>query len=125
MSLLSRGQAALVARQQVAATSGNAIRYTRGAVSVDLTGKAWVGRTVFASNLDGGARVEWGDRDYLIPVADLAMGSPQMGDRVTETIGGVDVVFEVQTPDTGEPAERFSDQGRTVYRVHTKQVDNG
>jgi len=122
LSLLSLGQAALIARQKVAAVSGNTLIYRRGNTTIDLTNLAWTGRTVFASNLEGGARIEFGDRDYLIAVADLTFGEPRTGDRITETVGGVDYTFEVMTPDTGEPSWRFSDQGRTVYRLHTKQV---
>ncbi len=121
-SLLSRGQTALIERQQVAAVSGNTIIYTRGVESIDLTNIAWTGRTVFASNLDDAARIEFGDRDYLIPVANLTFGEPKIGDRIAETILGVIHTFEIMTPDTGEPAQRYSDQGRTVYRVHTKEV---
>lgn len=123
MSLLTSGQAALITRQQAAAVSGNTLTYRRGNTTVDLTNKAWTGRTVFASNLEGGARIEFGDRDYLIPVANLtALGEPTTGDRISETIGSTVCTFEVMTPDTGEPSWRYSDQTRTVYRVHTKQV---
>lgn len=127
MSLMTRATAALVRRQQQAAVSGNAVTYARGAERVDLTNKAWCGRTLFRRNpLDvSGAAVVWGDRDYLIPVADLVIGgiavTPKRGDRVEETIGGVVVTFEVVTP-PNEPEWRYSDQGRAVYRVHTKKV---
>lgn len=130
MSRLARGQQALIARQQVGAVTGNTITYTRkgGAGTVDLTSKAWTGRTVFRRNQMsdlGAAAVVFGDRDYLIPVADLTVSGttfePIRGDRITETIGGTATVFEVISP-VGEPEVRFSDPGRTVYRVHTKKV---
>ncbi len=121
-SLLTRGQTALIERQQVAAVSGNTISYQRGVQSIDLTNIAWTGRTVFASNMDDAARIEFGDRDYLIPVANLTFGEPQIGDRIAETVGSTIHTFEAMTPDTGEPAWRYSDQGRTVYRIHTKEV---
>lgn len=101
------------------------LTYSRGALSAPLT-TAWVGRTLFAGqSQSSGARAEWGERDYLIPVASLALGgvlvTPSKNDRITETIGGVPVVFELQTP-TGEPCWRFSDMYRTLYRVHCKRV---
>jgi hypothetical protein len=72
-----------------------------------------------------GPAVAWGERDYLIPVASLVIAggptTPKRGDRVTETIDGAPVTFELQTP-PGEPEWRFSDQTRTVYRVHVKRV---
>lgn len=102
---------------------GRSVTYTRGDSSLSLT--AWLGRTLFsrlASPGVGGAAVEWGDRDYLVAVADLTLGEPALGDRITETINGTAVVFEVLTPDTGEPAWRYSDPTRTVWRIHTKRV---
>ena len=77
---------------------------------------------MFASNLIDGARIEFGDRDYLITAADLTFGEPALGDRITESIGSEGSrTFEVMTPNTGEPAWRYSDQGRTVWRIHTKE----
>lgn len=122
MSLDSRGQAALIRRMK--ASRGRSLTYSRGVTSATVTG--WVGNTAAPAVLgEHGARQEWGDRDYFFAVADLsAFGEPQEGDRVTESIGGADVVFEVLPPagGGGEKAWRYSDQGRTVYRLHTKQV---
>lgn len=121
MSLRSRGSAALTRRLQQ--SDGVTVTYTRGAESATLT--AWVGSTLFARTLDEpGASVVRGERDYLIPVASLVLGgstTPQKGDRITETIGGAAVTFELQTP-TGEPAWRYSDADRARYRVHMKKV---
>lgn len=121
MGLRSRGRAALIRRQKVAA--GVEVTYVRGAVQIEgLT--AWVGRTRFAQSapLPGGASLIWGDRDYLIAVGDLTLGEPAEGDRIEETIEGVACVFECMVPDTGEPAWRYSDSSRTLYRLHMKQV---
>lgn len=127
MGLLQDGQAMLT--QTLAAAAGVSVVYSRtvNGVTVSTTLTAWVGRTLFAgSNDTNGARVEWGERDYLIPVASLKLNGvaviPQkQTDRITETINGTPVVFELQTP-TGEPVWRFSDQYRTLYRVHCKRV---
>lgn len=132
MPLLNRVDAMLNRRLKQAA--GIAITYTRGAetITIAATAGAWAsGASRFSSILDNGQRIEWSDRDYLIPAALLTAlpaspgsvaGEPIAGDRITETINGVESVFEVMLPDTGEPAARFSDSGRTRYRVHTKQV---
>lgn len=88
---------------------------------------AVVGRTVFASNATSGPRVEFGERDYLIPPADYKLGprqtacEPKEGDRFTSTEEGETVVFEVK-PIPGEPAWRPTDGRRTFYRVHCKRV---
>ena len=102
---------------QVQAAAGESVTYTRNATSITLT--AVVGRTVFASNAEGGARIEFGDRDYLIAAADLTFGTPREGDRITDAAG---LVFEVQEPGTGEPAWRYSDPDRTEFRIHVKRV---
>lgn len=123
MSLLARGQAML---NRVLSTGESVtVAYTRGGVSATLTG-VWVGRTLFAGQSSAStARVEWGERDYLIPVAALVLGgvpvTPAKHDRITETINGTPVIFELLTP-TGEPPWRYSDQARTLYRVHCKRV---
>jgi hypothetical protein len=127
VSLMTRGIAALVRRQQQAAVSGNPVTYSRGAETVDLTNKAWTGRTLFAREPKeaGGATVVWGERDYLVPAADLVLNGratePARGDRVTETVGGVALVFEVMAL-PGEPEWRYADANRSVYRLHCKRV---
>lgn len=108
----------LPAQAQTAAAVS--VTYSRGAETITIT-TAVVGRTVFASNVEGAARIEFGDRDYLIPVDDLTFGVPAIGDRITETVDGTAKVFEVVTPDTGEPAWRYSDPQHTVWRIHVKQ----
>ena len=122
MSLMSRGQDWLNSKLQTAA--GVSTVYTRGAYTLNLT--PWVGRTVFASNLEGNARIEFGERDYLIPKVDLVLNGaatePAIGDRITETVGGESKVFEIMRPSTGEPAWRWSDSSQTRYRIHVKRV---
>lgn len=123
MGLMQRGAEALIRRMK--ASAGVSVTYRRGGASAALT--PWVGRTQFAREPTepGGAAVVWGDRDYLLAVADLTaagFGLPQIGDRLTETIAGTEMTFEVVTPDTGEPEWRYSDQTRLIYRLHVKRV---
>lgn len=126
-NLLSKGQALLARLMPRAAAPATAegfatitYRTVAGDDPIDLTGKAWVGRTVFSRiNQEGGAAVVFGDRDYLIPVTELP-AEPQMGDRIAEVINGEEVEFEVIEP-LGEPAWRYSDPGHTIYRCHTKK----
>lgn len=106
---------------QVQTAAAASVTYARGAETATVT--AVVGRTVFASNAEGAARVEFGDRDYLILAADLVAANanwtkPAIGDRITDSEGRV---FEVVTPDTGEPAWRYSDPQHTTWRIHTKR----
>lgn len=129
MSRLAGGQSALIARQKAGAAPAGPITYTRIAGGeITLTGLAWVGNTRFsrlpAGGVDGPAVVH-GDRDYLIPADALVYGGsaflPARGDRITETIGGSAVTFEVMSL-PGEPEWRYSDPGRTLLRVHVKEV---
>ena len=124
-AMLDRGQAALIRRQKQA--GGRTVTYTRLSGSpapVPIT--AWIGETR-ASRLqeDPGIATIWGDRDYFIAVEDMlaaGLNTPQQGDRITEVIAGVAVKFELMPPDDGQPPWRFSDQFRTVFRMHTKRV---
>ena len=105
--------------RQMKVAGGVSIRYTRGAKSITLT--AILGNTGFAVNMDNGPRLIWGDRDYLIAVADLTFGEPALGDRITETVNGTAKVYEVMTPLSGDPAWRHSDHGQTMWRLHVKE----
>ncbi len=118
-NLFSRARDWLPGKVQAAA--GVAVTYTRGATSLSLT--AVVGNTLFAAAAEpGGARVLWGERDYLVIADDLTLGVPAEGDRIAEVIDGTTVTFEVMPTDTGEPAFRYSDPQRTVWRLHCKKV---
>lgn len=146
-SLLSRGQAALMARLAESAAPDGAVTYYRpeanGGGSCVLTGKCWVGRTKFqvadrtgeavsgrskirtaAPPADGKTRFVWSDRDYLLKAADLVIGgtavTPQVGDRFEEVLAdGTTKVFKVM-PYSDEPHYRYSDPQRTEFRIHTK-----
>jgi hypothetical protein len=119
VTLFARAKDWLPARLKHAA--GVSVSYARGGTTRTLT--AWVGRTVFASQLEGGPRIEFGDRDYLVTAADLALfGEPALGDRITEVVGGETQTHECVTPGTGEPAWRWSDPTQTIYRIHCKRV---
>jgi hypothetical protein len=125
MGLLNKAGPWLAGMMQKAAAPEGTITYVRGPERIALTGKAWVGRTVFSrTTKDGGAAVVFGDRDYLCPVPDLAQGGvpfePEKGHQVEEVIGGRTVVFEVLSQ-PNEPGARYSDPARTVWRIHTKE----
>lgn len=119
MSLISRGQSYL--NRALGTAAGVSVTYARGAQSVTLT--AWVGRTVFGQLPSGqtGGSVVFGDADFLIPVSALVLAAvavqPSRGDRVT----WAGLVYEIVAPG-GDPPWRYSDQTRTVYRIHCKRV---
>lgn len=123
-NLLQRGLDYLVRTMESAAAVDGGVTYTRSSETVSLT--AWVGRTVFRRNTQERAAIIFGERDYLFQAADLVLGGtvtvPRKGDRITETVNGQSLVFEVMPPESDEPVWRFSDQLRTVIRVHCKRV---
>jgi hypothetical protein len=125
MGLLDRG-AGYLTRAMVRA-GGRSVTYRRDSPADSVTLIAWLGRTAFArSDLAGtGASIIWGDRDYFIPVASLVLSGvavePQTGtgSRKYDRRGAPH--FRSAGP-PGEPAWRYSDAGRTRYRIHTKRV---
>ncbi len=78
----------------------------------------------------GGLRIVWTDMDVLIPGGDLAFllasepPNPDRGDLLYITLPYEDVqTFEV-FPMEGEPAWRWADPFRNLYRIHMKHVGN-
>jgi hypothetical protein len=120
--LLEAGQAWLA--NQLQEFASRSVIYHRGADSVAVL--ATIGRTLL--KLDdgyGGVRMEWTDRDFLIPAANLILNSvtvtPEPGDRITETVGLNTSVFEVMAYG-GEPPWRYSDPFGKLLRIHTKFI---
>lgn len=103
-----------------------AIVYIRGAHSVPIT--AWTGNTVFASQMDGKARVEFGEVDLQIEAADLVLDGiatkPARGDRCTRLLddGVTTITLELMVTQIGEPPWRYSGTDYKQYRTHWKRV---
>lgn len=96
------------------------VTYQRG--SELLTLAATIGKTVFDLDDGSGAVVREESRDYLILAADLTLGLPERGDRISEQQNGQTFVYEVVGPGH-EPCWRYSDPNRRTVRVHTKQIE--
>ena len=129
MTLAAAGAEFLNATMKAAA--GVSVKYLKKG-SPDHMGEpltAWTGTPGLdtATTRSGGtsaARLVTRERDYLIVLAELitlpSLGRvPVEGDRIIETVGGAEVVFEVCKRGT-EPCWRYSDRERTRVRVHTK-----
>lgn len=111
--------------EQMAEVAGVEVTYTQGDTTALLD--AEYGRTAFRQQPPGpgGASLIWGDRDYFIAAAAFAaagIAKPLESDLIVEVIDGQECVFKVMPTDTGEPAVRYSDNTRTKWRIHTKQV---
>ena len=120
-NLLEQGAAWLAAQLQTHASAR--IEYRRDDDAVIL--QATIGKTEFEIDDGSGVLQRVESRDYLIPTAELRLGSvralPVVGDRIRETQGSRTFVYEVLAPGT-EPHYRYSDPFRTLLRIHTKLV---
>ena len=127
MGLLARGQNML--NRVMAGTEPVAVTYTRTVNGSERTAAltGWLGNTIFAGLEEQSVSVQWGEVDVLLVAADLVLPTtglttPHEGDRLAFSIAGVAMEFAVSSPDTGEPAWRWSDHYRTRLRVHCKRV---
>lgn len=120
MGLLDRGR--VMRNRRANQANGLAATYRRGARSCPMTVRP--GNTVFSGLQEAAVSVQRGERDYLFDadalVLDEVATTPQDGDRIEETVSGL--VYEVREPQTGEPAWRWSGNGRQTIRVHTRRV---
>ena len=100
------------------------IVYHRG--DTGSTIRCWAGRTVFPVTQEKNERLEFGDRDYLIPISEFkingVLSEPQENDWIEETFTNPTRVkqFRLAAPDN-EPVWRYSDIQKTCYRIHTKE----
>lgn len=120
--LLRTGQQWLASKLKSHGSS--TVIYVRGENQVSVL--ATIGRTLM--KLDdgyGGIRMQWTDRDFLIDPSDLIISgsviTPERGDTILETVGTKVYTYEVNAPG-GEPAWRWSDPHRSLYRIHTKEI---
>ena len=97
------------------------------AVSWTVT-DAVVAQTNFANRETPGPQMAMGMREYLIPCASYRVGAgnvatePADKDRITETINGVPVVFEL-VPQNGYPSWSYMDSTRKMVRVRVNEVN--
>ena len=94
--------------------------YRRGAGEVEV--QATIGRTLMKlADGEGGVRMEWIDRDFLIKAEDLEFAgnrvTPERGDTVIDDAR----VYEVMAPG-GEPPWRWLDPFGHMLRIHAKFV---
>lgn len=118
MSDLLRNGAAFLAGQ-LKAHAGTSVTITRGNQSATVV--ATIGRSVFEAADANGVVEAWESRDYLLPAADLPFGEPQRFDRITETMGGSQCVYEVASP-RGVPLFHYADAFQEIVRIHTKRI---
>ncbi len=108
--------------------ASRSVTYTQGAHSITVD--ATVGRTTFKfSDEQANLRIVFGDRDYLIPAAQLVVNGvqiePARGDTITDTNDPTGTTTWLVAPPTGaskEPAWRWGDAHKIRLRIHCKQT---
>lgn len=105
---------------------GYSATYTDASSATNISLTVWLGRTVFASNVQGKGRIEFGELDLMIRADELIVSGskilPAKGDSIALTLNGTAMTLDLMTPQTGEPAWRYSDPQRELLRVHCKRV---
>lgn len=104
-------------RSALKANASDSVRIVRGPHSTPVV--ATIGRTHAERTTEDGIVLSTRIRAYLIAAAEYRFAGqltePQRGDLIVEADGAT---FEVLPP-SGEPPFRWSDTGRTTYRIHT------
>lgn len=118
---LATGLAWLRGKRHAIGTATRTIR--RGPNETDVL--ATPGQSRFDQTDDNGIVREIESRDWLIRTEDYAFDgeatTPELGDRIVDTVAGVGWVYEVLNVQ-GEPAWRYCDATRGSLRVHTKYI---
>lgn len=124
MNLHQRGQSFLNRTTRSTAGTGVDVLYARGDATVSLVATPTREQPDETLAPTEHTRSDDRQRDYIVVLADLisaGFGVPAEGDRITETLAGEQVVFEVG-PREREPAWRWADAERTRVRVHTRRA---
>lgn len=123
MNLHSRGQRLLNRTTASDAGTGVVVTYTRTSTARTLTATPMREQEDGVAVPNPGTRSADRQREYVIVYADLTahgFNAPQEGDRITEIINGVSVVFEAVRNRT-EPCWKWADQQRSRVIVHTRE----
>lgn len=103
--------------------TGVSATYRRGDSEIPLT-KVGRGTKTFRFVDERGTAKRIETSDFLIETAQLVLGGsviePRIGDRITETVAGQLVTYQVVSINK-EPCFRWSDPDRTQMRIHTQK----
>jgi len=123
VGLMDRGMAAHARRKKV--TDGRWVTYTRGTEAINLT--AWLDEATSRRLTEDPAAVAVtaSEKTFVFSKADLVIGGaevlPQKDDRITETIDGQDIAFELR-PTQDDPGWNWFDINRTMLIVRMTRV---
>lgn len=90
--------------------------YSRKEASESIS--ATSGTSAFRTEDDNGFSIILHTHDFIFAASEISsIGEPKRGDRIS--CDGF--IYEVLNPNN-EPCWAWSDEAKTVYRVHTKQI---
>jgi hypothetical protein len=100
------------------------VLYQRGSQKIAIC--ATFGQTMLRmADEIGATRIEYTDKDFLIPSSSLVLSGakflPRRGDKILHNDGAALHTYEV-FPFNDEPPWRFSDPFRTMLRIHAKRL---
>lgn len=122
-NLLNRGAAYLA--KHLKAHASDEVRYTRDAQSIAIQATSGA-KLLQLNDGEGGVRMEWTDKDFIITAADLVIAGeriePRRGDVISIPSDEGRRYYEVASFG-GEPPWRYCDSHRILIRIHTKHVE--
>jgi hypothetical protein len=101
--------------------AGRSVVYLQGIATVSITATA-ADKIHTVYNEDGiPTKVQFSD--WIISTSEMSLlAEPRPGDRIIETLGGVEYIYEVQPIDDKRPCFEWHDTGHTMFRIHTIRV---
>lgn len=95
------------------------VSYTRGNETQPCL--ATVSKSEFEAQTEMGVVERWESRDFIVSYHEMPWPEPHRGDRITETLNGSSVTYEVMAP-RGSPVWHWADAQRTAVRIHAKAI---
>lgn len=124
VNLLQRGASFLATKLQSSAVAGRTVRYWRGQVASEAI-QAWVSSHIEQSQGEENFDTTFTVYDWSFETADLLNRGeaiePRIGDKITETLNGQEIEYEVLVNDTGKCFEH-PDTSKLMTKVFTKRV---
>jgi len=105
-------------REEQVTHASETVVYRRGEATTSI--RVSIGNSDKLVDQSEGLIITYSDRDYIIKKSELPYAEPELGDRVIQTIDGVEYQFEIIQPNNNDNAWRWSDHFQTAYRIHTK-----
>jgi hypothetical protein len=117
------GKAADYFEQQRRLHMAVTVQYRRSGTMFDKAVPATIGSTKWDSQDASGQIIRTETRDFYVAAADI-QDPPVLGDRIKETIDGVQRTYEVFVPGGGNAPWGWADRQQRTRRIHTQLVES-